>query len=424
MSEENRIVTDGSDVIIVFNESQYVFAQAKQGKHLNLKKGVRLALGELVGREYGAYYDVSGAQLRALSVAELNDVFQLFGVDRNDAADMPDNRDMRQDGSAQTLDADTIAQLKHGGAQGREIVGELVGNSKTFATRTVFSQQKYLAKKKRKYFPTIQLLRPTARTIARAFYATEPKSIAYLRADTLASLLCGANVMADSVVAVVGDPSGLLLGAALERLNADARVLYLHCKGNKLSFDALNYFGRNLRKRVDVRPLGSTEAREWCEARGGATSLLIAGNFDPRETLFAALPLLLPSSNFAVHCRFAEPLSDCYWRLRRGAMACNIQLSSSFVRTLQVLPNRTHPMMEMDGGSGFVLTGINVSGGVDIEVVNDELDRKRAAEAMQTAATTAAAASAASVVPLAVDDSIEHAAKRTRTEEPAEPSET
>ncbi len=431
------VVADGADVIVVFNDNEHVFVQAKKGKYHSLKKGVRLALGQLIGREYGAYFDVSGAELRALTMAELNDVFQLLGVDRNDAAETPDNRDMRQDGSAQALDSDSIQQLKHAGAQAREIVGELVGNSKTFATRTVFSQQKYLAKKKRKYMPTIQLLRPTARTIAHAFYATEPKSVAFLREDSLAALLSGANVMAGSVVVVVGEHSGLLIGAVLERLNADARVLFLHCKGNKLPMPALNYFGKNMRRRVDVLPLGSRDAREWCETRGGATSLLIAGSFDPRETLFAALPLMLPSSNFAVHCRFPEPLSDCYWRLRRGAMACNLQLASSFTRVLQVLPNRTHPMMNMDGASGFTLTGITLSGGVDVDAVNDDLERQRAAAQVAAAATappvvvpaTAASAEAAAeaaattttvetdVAAADADDGIEQAQKRARTDE-------
>lgn len=384
-----------------------------------------MALGQVIGLDYGAHYAVSGGQLKPLSFAQVDDVFQLFGVERN--ADDADNRSMAQDGSAQTLDADSIQQLRSTSADGRAIVGEIVGNSKTFATRTAFSQQKYLAKKKRKYVPMIQILRPTARTIAHALYISDPKSIAYLRVDTLAHLLAAANIQADSVPVVVGDHSGLVCGAIFERLADTARILFLRCKDGRLAFGALKHFSTSLRSRVDVLPLGSQQARDWCEARGGATSLIVVGNFDPRETLMTAMPLLLPSSNFAAQSRFQEPLADCYWRLHRGAMACNLQLSTSFCRVYQVLPNRTHPLMQMDGASGYVLTGTSLADGFDPDAVNDEIERKKLAadaaaaeaETTSTASTTVTVVqSTASVVTddVADGDAEERPQKRSRVE--------
>lgn len=383
-----------------------------------------MALGQLIGLDYGAHYAVSGGQLKPLSFAQVDDVFQLFGVERN--ADDADNRSMAQDGSAQTLDADSIQQLRSTSADGRAIVGELVGNSKTFATRTAFSQQKYLAKKKRKYVPMIQILRPTARTIAHALYVSDPKSIAYLRVDTLAHLLAAANIQADSVPVVVGDHSGLVCGAIFERLAESARILFLRCKEGRVPFGALKHFATSLRSRVDVLPLGSQQARDWCEARGGATSLIVVGNFDPRETLMTAMPLLVPSSNFAAQSRFQEPLADCYWRLHRGAMACNLQLSTSFCRVYQVLPNRTHPLMQMDGASGYVLTGTSLADGFDPDAVNDEIERKKAAaavaaaaigESSSTAAATTVVESTADVVDADVDAEEQRPQKRSRVDE-------
>lgn len=361
-----------------------------------MKQGGRVQLGHLIGLDYGVHYAVSGGQLKALSFAEVDDVFQLFGVERN--ADDADNRNMAQDGSAQTLDADSIQQLKTTRADGREIVGELVGNSKTFATRTAFSQQKYLAKKKRKYVPMIQILRPSARTIAHALYASDPRSIAYLRIDTLAQLLAAANIQADSVPLIVGDLSGLVCGAVFERLADTGRVLVLRCKDGRLPFSLLKHFDKSFRARIDVLALGSEQARTWCAARGGATSLIVVGNFDPRETLMTAMPLLAPCANFAVHSRFQEPLADCYWRLYRGSMACNMQLSSSFYRVHQVLPNRTHPLMQMDGAGGYVLTGTSLEGGFDPDAVNDEIERKKQAVAAATTTTTTVTSSTTSTV--------------------------
>jgi tRNA (adenine58-N1)-methyltransferase non-catalytic subunit len=41
-----------------------------------------------------------------------------------------------------------------------------------------------------------------------------------------------------------------------------------------------------------------------------------------------------------------------------------VQLSEVWSRELQVLPGRTHPLMNMHGASGFVLAGYKVQGGV------------------------------------------------------------
>ena len=62
-----------------------------------------------------------------------------------------DNRDLCDEGSAnQTLQHDEIQQLKSEGASGQTIISQLVSKSATFEKKTVFSQQKYLNKKKKK----------------------------------------------------------------------------------------------------------------------------------------------------------------------------------------------------------------------------------------------------------------------------------
>jgi hypothetical protein len=62
-----------------------------------------------------------------------------------------DNRDLCDEGSAnQTLQHDEIEQLKSEGASGQTIISQLVSKSATFEKKTVYSQQKYLNKKKKK----------------------------------------------------------------------------------------------------------------------------------------------------------------------------------------------------------------------------------------------------------------------------------
>ncbi len=62
-----------------------------------------------------------------------------------------DNRDLCDDGSAnQTLQHEEIEQLKSDGASGQTIISQLVSKSATFEKKTIYSQQKYLNKKKKK----------------------------------------------------------------------------------------------------------------------------------------------------------------------------------------------------------------------------------------------------------------------------------
>ncbi len=62
-----------------------------------------------------------------------------------------DNRDLCDEGSVnQTLQHDEIEQLKSEGASGQTIISQLVSKSATFEKKTVYSQQKYLNKKKKK----------------------------------------------------------------------------------------------------------------------------------------------------------------------------------------------------------------------------------------------------------------------------------
>jgi hypothetical protein len=62
-----------------------------------------------------------------------------------------DNRNLCDDGSAnQTLQHDEIEQLKSDGVSGQTIISQLVSKSATFEKKTLFSQQKYLNKKKKK----------------------------------------------------------------------------------------------------------------------------------------------------------------------------------------------------------------------------------------------------------------------------------
>lgn len=100
--------------------------------------------------------------------------------------------------------------------------------------------------------------------------------------------------------------------------------------------------------------------------RNGSESLIIAVSWDAEKTLDALWPLLLPSGSFVVFSQYLAPLNKLHARLKNKKQAVFLQCSETWYRVQQVLPNRTHPMMNMDGGSGYILTGIKVDDTLDV----------------------------------------------------------
>ena len=102
------------------------------------------------------------------------------------------------------------------------------------------------------------------------------------------------------------------------------------------------------------------ETLSWLDAK--SDSLIIATSFHPLTVLTELLPFLASSCPFVVYCEHLEPLSECFSYLKKSGAAVKLQLSESWLRDYQVLPNCTHPTMTMSASGGYLLTGIKVSG--------------------------------------------------------------
>lgn len=95
-----------------------------------------------------------------------------------------------------------------------------------------------------------------------------------------------------------------------------------------------------------------------------ADGLVIASRFHPCPVLMGLLPLLAPSRPFVVYSQYKEPLVECYAKLKEQGGTVNLQLTNTWLRHYQVLPNRTHPMLLMSGGGGYLLSGTTVASGL------------------------------------------------------------
>lgn len=89
-------------------------------------------------------------------------------------------------------------------------------------------------------------------------------------------------------------------------------------------------------------------------------SLTICGKEHPLELVRALLPFVRPSRPFVVYGQSRELLTELYVSLKATGEVTNLRITSNWLRMLQILPNRTHPDVNMSGNGGFLLTGYTV----------------------------------------------------------------
>lgn len=294
----------------------------------------------------------------------------------------------------QELRQKDIEDLKVKGLDGSKIVDALVSNSRTFEKMSELAQKKYKRRKEEKYVLVGCAQRPTAATLAEAYYLKQASRIGNLRPDTLALVLCMANVGPYQNVLVLEGSSGLVTGAVAERLGGYGEVCAAHYGRNSPGIAISNFFNfdESVKKTIYTRPLldllqevrglskratffkdkkfssSSSDDDVNADETEGMMSLerkeprftsciITSTNYSVKSALLAVLPLLAPSATFAVASPILEPLVDCMNLIRVKGYAIGTSIQEPWKRDIQVLPKRTHPAMNMTHGGGYILTG-------------------------------------------------------------------
>ncbi|CAG5136895.1 unnamed protein product [Candidula unifasciata] len=89
-------------------------------------------------------------------------------------------------------------------------------------------------------------------------------------------------------------------------------------------------------------------------------SLILACKYNPLPILMTMLEFLPPSRPVVVYCQYLEPLVECYTQIKKKGIGLQLRLSETWFREYQVLPQRTHPLMNMSGTGGYLLTFMTV----------------------------------------------------------------
>lgn len=87
-------------------------------------------------------------------------------------------------------------------------------------------------------------------------------------------------------------------------------------------------------------------------------------NTDPLPLLRLTLEFLPTSKQFVIYSDTIEPLIECHQFLKSSSMAVSLNISESWLRKYQVLPDRTRPEMNMSGYGGYLLSGTKAQYGL------------------------------------------------------------
>lgn len=103
--------------------------------------------------------------------------------------------------------------------------------------------------------------------------------------------------------------------------------------------------------------------RERCEAakllkkRSLDSIIIVVQNDLPLPIIKLLYPFLAPSRQFVIYSDTIEPLLECHQYLKTNSLAVSLNLSESWLRRYQVLPDRTRPEMNISGYGGYLLSG-------------------------------------------------------------------
>jgi len=192
---------------------------------------------------------------------------------------------------------------------------------------------------------------------------------------------------------VFEETGGLIVGSVAERLGG-LGFIYSVFEGQQpnRSVERLFNFEKKLSDTIKYVPLdefvqqvtlnstGTSNAAELLQhvtESGGVDALIIVtrGSQTPLKYLLALYPFLAPSAQFCVYSQFIESLAACHTSLKTEYAGVNLKLSETWLREYQVLPMRTHPTMQMNGNSGFILTGTKVTSDFGKGYIHQLLDK-------------------------------------------------
>ena len=412
MTQDSDRIRDG-DFVMLSGGGCLRQIEVRRNGQLRIGRAGCVHIHSLIGMRFGEVLEFEEKSKMFVATDEHPD------LDRTDisavAQEEKDNRfleDLHGAGQQLTHEAITAAKEEKGV---KGLLDHLVENSATFASKTTFSQEKYIRKKKVKYALLFKVERITPDNLAECHIPTisltdqpPPESRwMRLRSDTVSQIIHYGNAHGNARIITFDRTNGLLQAMLLYHLSDGAMVYQIldkTCHPNSVTAKTLHLplikkrwkavprnpqFLRGEEVVSERTPLpadsaqgkpaegdptsnntrpdaASAELTHWIkgiEAReellaSPADSLIVVDDEDPLSAVLDLLPFVALCGSIVVCSPFLDQLTEIYSAIRNDAV--NIRISETWYRHYQVLSNRTHPTVNMSTAGGYILTATRV----------------------------------------------------------------
>ncbi|CAH1381682.1 unnamed protein product [Tenebrio molitor] len=394
--EENTIKV--GDFIIVQRQGYTKLHKLKAHGTLSIGS-FNVEMDNVVGEKYSDTFQMKNcpANKRLFTLEKVDEVPSAKSVTIEKSG--VDNRNITDDGQSQNLTTEQIDKLKSEELNSNNIVEKLITNSKTFNSKTEYSQEKYIKKKEKKYFEYVQIRHPTIRLLATMFYRQDPAKTLGIRIDDLSQIITYSNIQSQGTHLLYDSgTSGLVPAALLNQIGRDttAHLIHIHpgneCQKSALVamkfpqeqldrcvnvnlYSVLRCFYQNkdsfsdepVSKKMKIDEEAGPKKAGWqkdneraCRLlETGVDSLIITAKEHPVTIVDELVKFLNGGRYLVVFSLSREPLQELYNHLKEKLDFIYIRIVNNFMRNYQVLPERTHPEVNMTTG-GYILTAFKL----------------------------------------------------------------
>ncbi|XP_014611232.1 PREDICTED: tRNA (adenine(58)-N(1))-methyltransferase non-catalytic subunit TRM6 [Polistes canadensis] len=256
MSEVEDDIKAGNYVIV--KKQKYTKLYKVSNKGILMLGKDEINMEEIIGKPYWTTFEMVPSKnnkrsytLKVIKGAESwNDL-------KNNSSSGLDNRCITNDGTSQKLSKEEILELQESGKSGKEIVGTLIENSRSFSAKTEYSQEKYIKKKEQKYFRYLTICKPTIMSLHEVYFRQDHARLGGLRMDALSQLLSYSDVQSDGLYMLYDSGSlGLPSAAMLHRIGANTTGLLINLHPGNIPqltiIQAMNFPKEQLERHLTV----------------------------------------------------------------------------------------------------------------------------------------------------------------------------
>ena len=365
MDKETDLIVGDKYFLIIDNKNGRKFVTTQMKKINISKKVINLLFFE--GKKLNTFWDVTNEDnyIEIKSKEFLNEnKFEDEEIEyTNEKIIGNSNKEIYQSDNAQKLTDDEIKDLKEKTKNKDELIKTILENNTSMEKRTIFSQEKIIKKKTKKYKNLIWITSTSLFNIIETFFIIDPKIINYLRMDTISTMLINTNFMEGKTL-IFEETNNILTQAYCMRTPYNGKVISLFkekiCNKNLNIFNLtrkqkslISYMNINcfLNKKSFGYDIFTQKFQNYF------SNLVICLKMDIEIPIyfFNLLPFLKYSGNIIIFGKDKEILINIDKILNENKLGIDTKIIETITREYQILELRTHPMMNNKGYSGYVL---------------------------------------------------------------------